>query len=88
MAGLVQQMLTAKAGILGHFGLAISAEGRLEAIPDLVGGYQPDLIGLSPLILALANDIDWDADARSLIWSLAEVSTCTIISGRTIKVSP
>ena len=72
-AGRGQQMLAAKAEILAYFGLSITSEGRLEAIPDLLGGYQPDVIRLPAVVLALANDIDWDADARSLIWSLAEV---------------
>ncbi|KAK9865973.1 hypothetical protein WJX84_001123 [Apatococcus fuscideae] len=77
VARLVQQMLTAKAEVLGRFGLEVSKDGRLKAIPDLQGGYEPDPIGLPLLVLGLANDIDWDADARSLIWSIAEViSSC------------
>ena len=73
MASLVQHLLTSHTEILRRFGLCVSADGRLESIPDLLGGYEPDLIGLPALVLGLANDIEWEADAMSLVQGIAEV---------------
>ena len=63
IARLNTALLVCKAGMLReYFGVEVSAEGDLTALPLILDHYTPDLDRLPAFVLALGNNVEWESE--------------------------
>ena len=70
--------LVEKAEMLAEYvGLGI-ADGRLHALPQLVGGYVPPLNGLARFVRRLAEHVDWTTEQPCFDGLARQLARCMV----------